>query len=281
VTRAILALVITCATAALLRAEQWPNWRGPSSNGISRETNLPVRWSKTENVAWRLALPALSASTAIVWGDRIFLNVGEGANLSLWSVDRAKGAPIWKKPLGAGNHTEMKHNMSSPSPVTDGRNVWVMTGTGILKAFDFSGAELWTRDIQKDYGRFGFNYGYASSPLLHEASHGNLHPSYKVNYLLGVSALDSGRTDEAVIAFERVLAVMPNHAGAQMDLARAYYATGSFDLAEAPPNLEERSSCADILTAFDASTHRMPFHVPWLRLCFGFSQSHFPNLQFT
>jgi outer membrane protein len=53
------------------------------------------------------------------------------------------------------------------------------------------------------------------------------------DYLLGVAALDSGHNDEAVIAFERVLAVIPNHAGAQMDLARAYYAAGSFDLAEA------------------------------------------------
>ena len=57
--------------------------------------------------------------------------------------------------------------MSTPSPVTDGTHVWVMTGTGILKAFDFSGTELWSRDIQKDYGRFGLNWGYGSSPLLH------------------------------------------------------------------------------------------------------------------
>ena len=60
--------------------------------------------------------------------------------------------------------------MSSPSPVTDGKNVWVMTGTGVLKAFDFDGNEIWSRDIQKDYGRFGLNWGYASSPLLHEDS---------------------------------------------------------------------------------------------------------------
>ena len=57
--------------------------------------------------------------------------------------------------------------MSSPSPVTDGKHVWVMTGTGVLKAFDFAGKELWTRDIQKDYGAFGIQFGYASSPLLH------------------------------------------------------------------------------------------------------------------
>lgn len=53
------------------------------------------------------------------------------------------------------------------------------------------------------------------------------------DYLFGVAALDSGRIDDAIIAFERVLALMPNHAGAQMDLARAYYSAGSFDLAEA------------------------------------------------
>jgi outer membrane protein assembly factor BamB len=58
--------------------------------------------------------------------------------------------------------------MSSPSPVTDGATVWVMTGTGFLRAFDYKGHELWFRDIQKDYGRFGLNWGYANSPLLHD-----------------------------------------------------------------------------------------------------------------
>lgn len=53
------------------------------------------------------------------------------------------------------------------------------------------------------------------------------------DYLLGVASLDSGKIDDAIIAFERVLATNPNHAGAQMDLARAYFAAGSFDLAEA------------------------------------------------
>ena len=73
---------------------------------------------------------------------------------------------VWKRRLADANHMERKQNMSSPSPVTDGRHVWVMTGVGILKAFDFEGKEIWARDIQKDYGRFGLNWGYASSPLL-------------------------------------------------------------------------------------------------------------------
>jgi outer membrane protein assembly factor BamB len=85
-------------------------------------------------------------------------------------IDRTKGTALWKKLLGAGDTKLRKQNMSSPSPVTDGRSVWVLTGTGVLKAFDFKGNELWTRDIQKDYGKFGLNWGFASSPLLHEDS---------------------------------------------------------------------------------------------------------------
>jgi outer membrane protein assembly factor BamB len=154
--------------SAPAHAENWPAWRGPSANGISRETNLPARWSKTENITWKLDLPEWSGSTAIIWGEHIFLNVAQGTDLHLWAVDRTKGQPIWKRHLSGGNHQERKQNMSSPSPVTDGRHVWVMTGTGILKAFDFGGKEIWARDIQKDHGRFGLNWGYASSPLLHE-----------------------------------------------------------------------------------------------------------------
>jgi outer membrane protein assembly factor BamB len=171
--RAWLAALLFCASVATLPAENWPQWRGPSLNGVSAEQALPVRWSKSENITWMLDLPAWSGSTPIVWGDRIFLNVAEdlrqrsGDNLFLWSVDRARGTVIWKRPIGGGNHQEQKQNMSSPSPVTDGRTVWVITGTGILKAFDFDGKELWARDIQKDYGRFGLNWGYGSSPLLH------------------------------------------------------------------------------------------------------------------
>jgi outer membrane protein assembly factor BamB len=163
---AIVSVLIVCA--ATLAAEQWPQWRGPSLNGVSGEKNVPVKWSTTENVTWKLAMPERSGSTPIVWGDHVFLNVGEGSNLALWSLDRASGAVRWKRPLSGGNRRMMKQQMSSPSPVTDGRTVWVMTGTGVLKAFDFGGKELWGRDIQTEYGRFGLQWGYASSPLLFE-----------------------------------------------------------------------------------------------------------------
>ena len=164
----VIVLVTVLATAvATLGAENWPQWRGPSLNGISAEKNLPVRWSQTENVVWKLALPAWSGSTPIVWGDRIFLSVAEGSQLTLWCVDRVRGVVRWKQPLGGGNVRMQKQNMSSPSPVTDGQHVWAMTGTGVLKAFDFEGKEQWARDIQADYGAFGLQWGYGSSPLLY------------------------------------------------------------------------------------------------------------------
>jgi len=151
-----------------IAADDWPQWRGPGLNGISDEKDLPVHWSRDENVAWKLALPSFSGATPIIWGDRIFLNVAEKEDLALWCVDRTRGAVLWKKHLSGGNFKIGKQNMSSPSPVTDGTNVYAMTGNGIVKAFDFAGNELWARDIQKDYGRFGLNWGYGSSPLLYE-----------------------------------------------------------------------------------------------------------------
>ena len=214
----MIVLLVAGNTAGL--AQHWPHWRGPSHDGVSTETGLPVAWNatcadtapvgdgsavggpsaaednaelqrggrpgggnfqgrpivptvcaniQTKNVAWRLPLPAYSGSTPIIWGDTIFLNVATATNtgvLELWSVDRNRQAVNWKRLITDSNHMERKQNMSSPSPVTDGKYVWVMTGLGVLKAFDFAGKEIWMRNIQADYGRFGLNWGYASSPLL-------------------------------------------------------------------------------------------------------------------
>ena len=177
--RATLAAVLAVCTIAVVSADNWPHWRGPHHTGASGEKGLPVKWSTStgDNIAWKLAMPTRSGATPIIWGDTVFLNVATAAGgtpeapigeIELWAIDRAAGTVKWKKPLADRNYMQRKQNMSSPSPVTDGQTVWVMTGVGILKAFDFSGKELWTRDIQKDYGAFGLNWGYASSPLLHE-----------------------------------------------------------------------------------------------------------------
>ena len=68
--------------------------------------------------------------------------------------------------MSGRNRKVRKGDMTSPSPVTDGRTVWLLNGAGSLKAFDFKGNELWARDLQQDYGKWGLNHGYGSSPLL-------------------------------------------------------------------------------------------------------------------
>ncbi len=171
--RAAVWCILSAAFAAYAaNGAEWPNWRGPEWNGTSEHKGLPVEWAHDgdveRNIAWKLALPDRSGSTPIVVGDMIFLNVAEGDELSLWRVDAASGEVAWRRPIGGGNRFQRKHNMSSPSPITDGERVWVMTGTGALQAYDIDGKQLWARELERDYGAFGLNHGYGSSALYWE-----------------------------------------------------------------------------------------------------------------
>ncbi len=175
-TLAACAALAVCAVALAPRAGagdapgRWPQWRGPALDGTSPETGLPLRWGPQENVAWKLLLPAKSGSSPVVWGERIFLLVSLDPErddaIELWCVGRDDGAVRWKRKVAAGNEPSRKHDLTSPSPVTDGAHVWAMTGTGVLRAFTVEGEPRWERDLQEDYGRFGLQWGYASSPLL-------------------------------------------------------------------------------------------------------------------
>jgi len=89
-----------------------------------------------------------------------------GQALLLICLSKKDGSIRWQREMDHGNRTYNKQNSSSPSPVTDGKHVWIMTGNGVLTAFDFGGQELWRKDLQSEYGKFGLNWGYGSSPLL-------------------------------------------------------------------------------------------------------------------
>jgi len=152
-----------------LPAENWPQWRGPFLNGSTTETNLPDTFSKTENVLWAAPLPGPGHATPIIWEDAVFINSPDAdGNLVLLCLDRQTGKVRWQKQVAAGNKTNGRNNMSSCSPVTDGKTVWTMFGTGDLAAYDFSGKELWTRHLAKEYGRFVINWLYGCSPLLYQ-----------------------------------------------------------------------------------------------------------------
>jgi outer membrane protein assembly factor BamB len=89
-----------------------------------------------------------------------------GQSLLVICLSKKDGSVRWQKELDRGNRVYNKQNSSSPSPVTDGKHVWVVTGNGVVTALDFDGNELWKKNLQEQYGKFGLNWGYGSSPLL-------------------------------------------------------------------------------------------------------------------
>ncbi len=161
------ALLVGALCVAEARAENWPQWRGPQLNGISSETDLPVKWSKTENVAWRLPLPGPAGSTPVVWDDRIFLTTVDGEELLLVCVS-TKGEKLWQQLVGRGNKVVRggEGNTASPSPSTDGKHVWTFMGNGLLACYTIDGDEVWKLDVQDRYGRLKIDYGMTTSPLL-------------------------------------------------------------------------------------------------------------------
>jgi outer membrane protein assembly factor BamB len=163
-------IALTLSVAATAIAENWPNWRGPSGNGLSSEKDLPVEWSPTKNVAWKLPLPGPAGSSPIVWGDWIFLtSVNDAGELLLMAVDKG-GKPIWQQVVSRGNKTARgdEGNSASPSPVTDGKHVWTFMGDGMLACYTVDGKEVWTVDIQERYGKFNIQFGMSSTPVLEE-----------------------------------------------------------------------------------------------------------------
>ena len=113
-------------------------------------------------------MPGLSGATPVVWGDSIFVSSPDAnKNLLLLCVDRKDGKIRWQKQLATGNVEKGRGNMASPSPVTDGKSVFALYGTGDLAALDFTGKILWQRNLGADYGRFAIMWIYGSSPLLH------------------------------------------------------------------------------------------------------------------
>jgi len=168
----IIATVLTLLCfGADLHAENWPGWRGPRGDGTSIEQGVPVRWSGTENVAWKVAVPHLGHASPIVWEDHIFL-VGtdlEKQERILTAFDRVNGATRWERTV-VKTSLEKKHRLnsySSSTPVTDGELVYVSfldEGQMFAAAYDFDGKERW----KVRPGVFSSVHGYCSSPVLFE-----------------------------------------------------------------------------------------------------------------
>jgi len=153
--------------APAAKAENWPQWRGPTDDGISRETDLPVEWSATKNIIWKLPLPGMSGATPAVWKDRIFLTSQDGNDVVLMCIG-TDGKERWKRMLTSGkSRFRDEANLASPSPSTDGQHVYTFTGTGDFACFDLEGKESWKFNAQDRYGKFQIQWGMHVTPLLH------------------------------------------------------------------------------------------------------------------
>ncbi|WP_197740660.1 outer membrane protein assembly factor BamB family protein [Tuwongella immobilis] len=152
-------------------AENWPQWRGAANDGISDEKGLPTEWSETKNIAWKLKMPGMGASTPAIWGDSLFVtSIAPDLTLSLICVG-TDGKERWTRELGKGSGKVARSdegNEASPSPSTDGKAVYVFVGSGDLAAFDFEGKKLWAVNLQKMYGKFDIQFGMHSTPVLYE-----------------------------------------------------------------------------------------------------------------
>lgn len=159
-----------CATADNAAAENWPAWRGPAGNGIAAEKGLPVTWTEKETL-WKLPLPGMGGATPAVWGDNIFLTSEDGDAISFICID-TDGKEKWKRKLGkAGSRARTDEGSSaSPSPITDGKTIWAVTGEGDMAAFDFAGKELWRIDLQKVFGKFQYQFGMHMTPVLDDGT---------------------------------------------------------------------------------------------------------------
>ena len=220
--RWILSLTLLIGLTCVVHAENWPNWRGPASSGVSPETGLPMTWSEKENVAWKVQFRGLGVSSPIVWRDRVFVTSQAGKSAArpgprlvqgadaaaagekpltsatdannptvfiVTAFDRVSGKKVWEYELpseGRAPEVHEKHNLASSSPVTDGERIYAWFGTGQLIALDFNGKLVWKKNLGMAYSPFDINWAHGSSPMVHKEHLILLCYHDKASYLLSL-----------------------------------------------------------------------------------------------
>ncbi|HEX2443608.1 MAG TPA: PQQ-binding-like beta-propeller repeat protein [Vicinamibacterales bacterium] len=156
----VVAAVLSGGGAA---AEDWPRFRGPNGSGVSNSAAVPAEFGPSKNLVWKTPVP-FGRSSPVLAGDRIFLTAAEGNTLITLCLDRASGRVIWRKEITRSRVTPVYklNDAASPTPVTDGANVFVFFPDVGLIAFGPDGAERWRLPL----GPFDTFYGLGASPIL-------------------------------------------------------------------------------------------------------------------
>lgn len=161
-----LCLLIAITAVVPVHADNWMRFRGSNGQGVSDETNLPINWSSTENVVWKTPIPGNAWSSPIVYGEHVFLTTttDEGKACHVICVNRKNGDIRWNKEVHRQElrAKRVQNSYATPTPTTDGRQVYCVFSDGTVVAVDFQGELVWTNsDVQ-----FHSLHGLGASPLL-------------------------------------------------------------------------------------------------------------------
>jgi hypothetical protein len=164
---ALIAATIAWGSLVAVAAEDWSQFRGPNGSGVSASTGLPEKFGPDKNVIWKTALPP-GHSSPVLTRDRIFVTAHgqekENYKLLVLCLDRQTGKLLWQRevPRSHTGRLQLVNGPASPSPVTDGSNVYVFFQEFGLISYDAAGKERW----QLPLGPFNIFFGFGASPIL-------------------------------------------------------------------------------------------------------------------
>jgi len=147
----------------------WPQFRGPTGQGVSDEKGLPLTWSETKNVRWKVAIPGRGWSSPVVQGDRIWLTTAtdEGKSLRAIAIDLNSGAIVQNVEvfhLKSAKLTNSKNSFASPTPVVEGDRIYLHFGAFGTACITQSGEIVWKTRLEYDNGQ----HGTGGSPVIYE-----------------------------------------------------------------------------------------------------------------
>ncbi|MBI3693954.1 MAG: PQQ-binding-like beta-propeller repeat protein [Acidobacteria bacterium] len=142
---------------------EWNRFRGPNGSGVAETSGLPAEFGPAKNVVWKAALPP-GHSSPVLSGGRIFLTAFEGQKLLTLCLDQGTGRMLWRRecPRNRAEPLDKRNTPASPTPATDGRNVYVFFPDFGLVSYGSDGNERWRAPL----GPFTNVYGMGASPIL-------------------------------------------------------------------------------------------------------------------
>jgi outer membrane protein assembly factor BamB len=161
--RTLLVLIIASVSITNVFAEDWTQFRGPNGTGVSTSTGVPESFGPSKNVIWKTALPS-GHSSPVLTRDRIFVTAHDKEKLFVIGLDRQTGKLLWQRevPRSTVGRLQNVNGPASPSPVTDGTNVYVFFQDFGMLSYDPAGKERWKLPL----GPFNMFYGFGASPIL-------------------------------------------------------------------------------------------------------------------